>query len=482
VKKKQKAPKRQTASNQIQSSRVNTSTTENNSKWIRINKPFPLPPHVKEAIQKLNEAGQIAYIVGGSVRDFLLNRESKDHDIATSAGPEELCRLFPDAVTVGKSFGVLKIPIRDEHGPQFFEIATFRKDLEYKDFRHPTKVLFTGVIEDALRRDFTVNALYYDPKTSRILDPVEGSEDIKNKVIRAIGDPSARFKEDALRLLRAVRFTTNLGFSLEAKTAEAIKARARLITRVSAERVRDELTLMIKGPKPAKALRMLSELQLLIHVLPEIEAMKGVGQSEIFHPEGDVWEHTLKMMECLSKQNRDITLTLAWASLLHDVGKPVAASRSEGKNFNGHEKDGGKLSETIGTRLKMSRSEIDRIIALVENHLKFKDVFGMREATLIRFISQPEFEELLALHKADSVASDGNLAYYDFCLARLAELKRQSNQKPKRLITGEDLIQLGLEPGPKFTEILRNIEDLALEQKLNSKEEALEYVIKHYVK
>ncbi|MCM2321779.1 MAG: CCA tRNA nucleotidyltransferase [Oligoflexia bacterium] len=439
---------------------------------------------MRDAIQKLADAGHVSYVVGGSVRDFLLGRETKDHDLATSASPDELCALFPDAVTVGKAFGVLKVPLRSEGGagPEFLEIASFREDLEYDDHRHPKGVRFSGPEEDARRRDFTINALFYDPKTSRILDSTGGMQDLKDRVLRAIGDPRARFREDALRLLRAVRFTTRLGFELEPATAEAIKAQARLISHVSSERIRDELTLMLCGPHPAESVALLSKLGLLRLVLPELEAMRGVEQAATYHPEGDVWTHTLKILRCLEEQNPVRTPTLAWGAVLHDVGKPGAAVRSGGKNFNGHEADGAKLAGSIGARLKMARSDLDRVTAIVQDHLKFKDVFQMRESTLERFVRQPHFEELLAVHKADSLASDGNLAYYEFCASRLESLKKGPTRELPKLLDGQDLIQLGLSPGPTFSEILRTIEDLALERKLSTKEEALEYVVRHFVR
>ena len=444
---------------------------------------------MKEAIERLDDAGHVAYVVGGSVRDFFLQKPSKDHDIATSASPDELCALFPEAITVGKAFGVLKIPLREPlpepaskgMGQLFLEIATFREDIEYEDHRHPKEVRFAGALEDASRRDFTINALYYDPKISRVYDPTGGMEDLKAGIVRAIGNPSQRFKEDALRLLRAVRFTSGLKFALERETAEAIRARARLITHVSSERIRDELTLMWMGPRPELALQMLSDLGLLRFILPELEALKGVAQSPLYHPEGDAWAHTLKCLKCMAHQNPKRTSTLAWGTLLHDVGKPPAGKRNAGKNFNGHEIDGAKMATHIGERLKMSGDDIGQIVALVSDHLKFKDAFQMRESTLERFIRQPHFEELLALHHADASASDGNLAYYEFCASRLQLLKSGGTPTPK-LIDGKDLIQLGFQPGPQFSEILRTIEDLALERKLSSKEEALEYVVRHFVK
>jgi poly(A) polymerase len=379
---------------------------------------------------------------------------------------------------VGKAFGVIKVPV--DH--RVLEVATFREDLEYTDYRHPKGVRFGGPAEDARRRDFTVNALFYDPKTGRILDSVNGMDDLKARVIRAIGDPEERFREDALRLLRAVRFATRLGFAIEAATAAAVQSRAKLITKVSAERVRDELTLTWTGPSPDEGLRLLSDLGLLHHVLPELEGLKGLPQPGMAQG-SDVWSHTLKAVGTLARMAPKASPSLAWAVVLHDVGKPVAARRSGGKNFNGHELDAAKLARAIAMRLKMPRDEVEAIASLVEDHLKFKDVFQMREATLQRFVQQPNFEELLMLHKADAIATDGNLAFYEFCASRLAAVKSgAAAAAPPRLIDGTDLIQLGIKPGPGFSEILRAVEDLALEHQLNTKEEALEYVLRHFVK
>lgn len=459
---------------------IETNKQDSRTKWIRIDRAFALPSYVKEALQKLNEAGHIAYIVGGSVRDFYLNQEIKDHDIATSALPSELCKLFPRALTVGKAFGVLKVPT--DTNPPLLEIATFRKDLDYQDHRHPKRVVFVDPVEDALRRDFTINALFFDPKTSRVLDVVGGIEDLKCGVIRAIGQPAERFKEDALRLLRAIRFKTRLGFQIHAETAQAIHDKSRLITKVSSERIREELSLMWLGPRPHEALGLLSKLGLLQFILPEVEALKGVAQIPSQLAQEDVWSHLLKMLECLAHQYPHRSAVLAWVAVLHEVGKPVASKLNEGKNFNGHETQAAKISEKVALRLKMSRAECDRISAMVGAHLKFREVFQMRESTLQRFIREDYFEELLAFHKADAVVSDGNLAYYEFCASRLEAFKKQPSQDFSRLIDGKDLIQLGLSPGPDFAEILRVIEDLALEKKIRTKEEALEYIVKHFVK
>jgi poly(A) polymerase len=439
-----------------------------------------LPAYVKEALQKLDEAGHLAYVVGGCVRDFLLGRDCKDYDIATGANPDEICELFPNGVTVGKAFGVIKVPTGIQ--PPLLEIATFREDLDYTDHRHPKGVLFSGPVQDAQRRDFTINALFYDPKTQRILDSTGGLEDLKLGILRAIGNPSERFREDALRLLRAIRFKTRFGFKIDPDTSEAIRARARLVSKVSSERIRDELTLMWQGPHPEESLKLLSEYGLLSLVLPEVEALKGVAQIPSYHRHEDVWAHLLKMLAYMAEQSPVRSATVSWAAVLHEVGKPVASELNGGKNFNNHEIESVRLTEKIATRLKMSRADCDRIVAMVADHLKFRDVFQMRESTLQRLIRQEHFEELLAFHKADAGASDGNLAYYEFCANRLETLKKSLTTDIQKLVDGKDLIQLGFLPGPEFSEILRVVEDLTLEKKLTTKEEALEYVIKNFVR
>lgn len=460
MRKKPKVQKPQTGSKRTPSSKASTSSTASHSKWIRIDRPFPLPGYVKEALEQLDEAGYVAYIVGGSVRDFLLGRETKDHDVATNALPDELCALFPNALTVGKQFGVIKVPIAGSSVQ--LEIATFREDMEYKDHRHPTQVKFSGPEEDAKRRDFTINALYYDPKTARILDPTGGMRDLESGTVRAIGNPQERFKEDALRLLRAVRFTTRFGFKLDAATSIAVKERAKLLTKVSAERIRDELNGMWTGRNPAESLKLLAHLSLLEQVLPELQ--------QLHLKDSALWTHTLKTLGNLEKQNKTRSASLAWAALLIDVGRFL------------QEEQAGEVAVKIATRLKMSRGEVQQIELLLGNHQKFRETFQMREATLQRFLREPFFDDLLALHRADATALDGNLAYYEFCLTRLKEVRSQPEQEMPKLVDGTDLIQLGLKPGPEFSNILRVIEDLSLEGKLHSKEEALEYVVRNFVK
>ncbi len=462
--------------------------TESRSKWIRTERPFPLPSYVKEALLKLNEAGHVAYVVGGSVRDFLLGLESKDHDIATSAHPDELSELFPNSIEVGKAFGVLKIPV--EGSNQILEIASFRKDIDYKDYRHPEKILLATPEEDALRRDFTVNAFFYDSKTSRILDCVGGMEDLRKKIIRAIGNPEDRFREDALRLIRAVRFVTQLGFDLDPDTFMALKTRAKLITKVSQERIRDELSLMWSGAHPADSLSLLSKSGLLGYVLPEVEDLKiipkATARKSRIEAEVDTWTHTLKIVDMIARQNlhldRSQKSILVWAAVLHETGKAKLYRASRVRNFNGHEVEGAKLAKNVGDRLRLPRQDVNRVVAIIENHLHFGDVFKMRESTLQRFIGQSYFENLLAFHRADATITDGNLAYYEFCVSRLKDVQASAATRAYKLIDGNDLIQLGLNPGRGFSEILRVVEDLAMENKLHSKEEALEYIVKNFVK
>lgn len=427
--------------------------------------------------------------MGGSVRDFLLKRPIKDHDIATSATPDEICELFPNAITVGKAFGVIKVLVGKNDNTVEVEIATFREDLDYKDHRHPAKVRFSGPQEDALRRDFTINALFFDPKTSRILDPTGGIEDLVAKKVRAIGQPIARFEEDALRLLRAIRFTTTLGFELEEETLKGLRSRVKLIRHVSGERIRDELTRMLLGPNPGPALEMLADTGLLKQVLPELEALRGVSQAPTYmrsasrdSNENDIWATTLRTVCFIAKNSLERSVALSWAMLLYDVGKPAALKANDGKNFNGHEIQGALLARVIGERLRMTRVDTERVASMIEDLLKFRDVFKMREATIERFVRLPYFDELLELHRAQASSSDGNLAFHEFSAYRRKLVLGSALRDPARLIDGKDLIQLGFFPGPEFSAILRTVEDLVLERKLTTKEQALEYVVSQFVK
>lgn len=429
------------------------------SKWIQINKTFQMPPYVKEALEKLDRAGFTAFVVGGSVRDFLLGRPTKDHDIATSADPDTLAELFPHAVMVGKAFGVIKIPV--EGYPYPLEIASFRKESGYTDFRHPKKVEFADIFEDARRRDFTINAFYYDSKTRRILDQVDGFRDLESGTIRAIGDPMERFQEDALRLIRAVRFSALLGFEIESSTREAIRTRAKLIGKISAERIRDELTAVLMGPRPAQGLMDLSELGLLDYILPEVAKLKR-------HPMA--FAKLNKMLEIMARHYSVREVEFSWAVLGYELGRIGKGSKQ----------DRSEIAQSLCLRLKMSRAETARILELIEEAPKFRECFKMRDATLQRFVRLPRFDLHLALHRVEALATDGNLAFYVFCSNLAEDLKKQAENNIK-ILNGEDLIQFGMRPGPRFSEILRTIEDLALEGKLKTKEQALEYVLKHFV-
>lgn len=445
---------------------------------IRIDRPFPLPEYVKDALQSLNKAGFVAYLAGGSVRDFLLLKNIKDYDIATNAKPDDLAKLFPDALETGRQFGVFRVPLSES--PFFLEIATFRSDGKYLDHRHPKEVQFLGAKEDALRRDFTINGLFYDPKTQKVLDYVGGLEDLNNRVIRAIGDPHQRFKEDALRLMRAVRFTTRMGFLIEETTAKAIKKNSHLIEKISMERIRDEFLLMVTHQKSAVAVELLSQYGILSCFLPELEHLKKIKDAPIIRRETTIWQSTIRLLEILDKLVPTRSITLAIAALLHDIGKPVAANRSQQQNFNHHERDGEKVARRICKRLKLSNTDTDLICHYIIEQLKFKEVFQMRDATLQKWVMQDHFSELLLLHQADAIASDGNLAYFEFSQNYFEKLKK--TPPTVNVIDGTDLIQLGFQPGPDFTLILETIENLALENKISTKKEALEFVINHFVK
>jgi tRNA nucleotidyltransferase/poly(A) polymerase len=416
-------------------------------------------------VAQLHAHGAKAYLVGGCVRDRLLGREPKDYDVATDAPPGEILRLFPDAWQVGAHFGVMLVR---REGAEV-EVATFRSEHSYEDGRHPSHVSFeTDPRQDALRRDFTINALLQDPLTGEVLDFVGGRADLDARLVRAIGEPGARFREDHLRLLRAIRFAAGLGFQIEGGTLAAIVSLARLIQNVSVERVRDEITRMLTQGSARRAFELLDQLGLLVEILPEVDLMKGVEQPPEFHPEGDVWTHTLLMLERM----RDPSLTLALGVLLHDVGKPPTFRVADRIRFDGHAELGAKTAAAILTRLRFSGDEIRAVEALVADHLRFKDVKQMRESTLRRFIRQPHFEELLELHRLDCLASHGWLDNYDFVQAKRKALPPE-RLKPPRLITGEDRIQAGYAPGPAFREALNAVEDAQLESRISTREEAL---------
>ena len=416
-------------------------------------------------VERLRASGHTAWFVGGCVRDLLLGRVPKDFDVATSARPGELLSLFPRANSVGAHFGVVLV---HENGAQV-EVATFRSDLEYRDGRHPEGVRFeTEPREDVLRRDFTINALLLDPVTGEMMDFADGRADLDAGLIRAIGDPLCRFREDHLRLLRAVRFAARLGFTIEPETFAAIRSLAPLIQSVSAERVRDEVARILTEGGARRGFELLDSTGLLHEILPEIEALKGVEQPPEFHPEGDVWTHTLIMLDGL----REPSVELALGVLLHDVGKPATFRVAERIRFDGHVEKGVEIAHRLLTRLRFPQSTIDAAEALIANHMKFSEVTRMRESTLKRFMRVPDFDEHMELHRLDCLSSHGSLDNYEFVGQKRTELPPEVF-KPARLVTGRDLIEAGYKPGPAFSVVLDEIEDAQLEGRIATREDGL---------
>jgi len=419
----------------------------------------------RQVIAKLNGAGHQAYLVGGCVRDMLLGLRPKDFDVATDARPDRIMDLFPRSGRVGAHFGV--VLVRDVFDQ--VEVATFRSDHDYLDGRHPEQVRFENdPREDVLRRDFTINGLMMEVESGRVLDFVDGSADLRRGLIRAIGDPYARFREDHLRLLRGIRFAARFGFAIEPSTMDAIRRDHALILRVSVERVRDELTRILTEGGARRGFELLDESCMLGDILPEVAAMKGVEQPPEYHPEGDVWTHTLMLLEQLEHP----TITLALGALLHDVGKPPTFRVAERIRFDGHVDEGVRMAEAILNRLRYSRAEIDQVVALIACHMKFKDVQYMKQSTLKRFLRMPEFGEHLELHRMDVMASNRRLDNYELAKRKLEEFSEEA-LKPEPLITGADLIAAGYQPGPEFSRILRAVEDAQLEGRITTPGEAM---------
>ncbi len=418
-------------------------------------------------VETLRRAGFQALLAGGCVRDLALGRTPKDWDVATDAGPAEVAALFEHTVPVGAQFGI-SLVVFDEVA---YEVARFRRDGPYRDSRRPTSIEPADARADAARRDFTINGLFYDPTSGELLDYVGGQRDLHAKVIRAIGDPAARFAEDHLRLLRAVRFAARLGFAIDPATWDALCAQAESIASVSAERIRDELTLLLTAGGAGCGLRLLEQSGLLQAVLPEVAALRDVPQEAEFHPEGDVWTHVQLLFEHLDEPSAE----LAWSALLHDIGKPPTMVRAERIRFYGHDAVGASLAAAICGRLRMSNEARRRICTLVADHMRISHVRQMRPSTLMRLLRAPHFPELLLLHRADCLASHGQLDLYEFCQAQLADRKKEC-LRPPALLTGDDLIALGLAPGPLFREILTAVEDAQLEGRLDSYQSALRFV------
>jgi poly(A) polymerase len=421
-------------------------------------------------VSRLRAAGYKAFIVGGAVRDMVMGLEPKDYDIATDASPEEVERLFERVHPVGAKFGVSLIIM----GENTYEVAMFRKDGVYEDGRRPAGVDRSDEIGDVKRRDFTINALLYDPADDRIIDHVGGVGDIENRIIRTVGDPFLRFDEDRLRMLRAVRFAARFGFAIESGTMEAIRANARHISSVSPERIGEELAKMFTGQHPDSSLALLDESGLLERVLPEVAAMKAVEQQPEYHPEGDVFEHTRLMLHLFGGGS----VVMAFAALLHDVGKPPAFSRTDRVRFTGHDEVGAEMAENILRRLRLNGETVTRVRGLVRNHMKFQNVPGMRKSTLRRFMAQPHFEELLELHRLDRLAGNRDLSTYHFLKERMEHPDEEAGDLtlPPPFLRGGNLIELGIEPGPVFGRILSEALDAQLEGVIASQSEALEWV------
>jgi poly(A) polymerase len=421
-----------------------------------------------EIIRQIRESGFQAFFVGGCVRDLIMGRPPGDYDVTTDAHPEAVLRLFPEGLTVGVQFGVVIVP----RSAGNVEVATFRRDGRYTDGRHPDRVVYSKTPqEDAQRRDFTINGLLFDPLENKVLDFVGGQADIRLRRVRTIGDPFARFAEDRLRMLRAVRFAARFDFQLEAKTAEAIRQLAPEIRDVSAERMGSEIIRILTEGKARRGFQLLDETRLLSEVLAEVKAMQGVEQPPEFHPEGDVWTHTLIMLDGL----KNSTPTLALAVLLHDVGKPPTFTVRERIRFDHHAEVGAKMAEAICERLRLSSRDTERVAEMVRHHLRFKDFPNMRRATQLRFIRMDNFEEHLELHRLDCLASHGDLTNYELA-KRLLQQTSAEEARPARLVTGNDLIQCGYAPGPRFTTILRSLEDAQLEGRILTREDAIRFL------
>lgn len=428
-----------------------------------------LARHVAEA---LTSHGFAAYLVGGCVRDLLLGLEPKDYDIATSARPEQVTSLFPGAELIGAHFGVVLVTREG----QSVEVATFRSDGAYQDGRHPESVTYeTDPRQDALRRDFTINSLFYDIATDQILDFCNGQADLRAGILRAIGQPQKRFAEDYLRMLRAVRFVARFGYAMESQTMAAIQQLHPRIVEISAERIRDELNRILTEGGASRGLRLLDETGLLNVLLPEVKAMQGVQQPPEFHPEGDVWTHTLLMLDGLEKPS----VALAWGVLLHDVAKPPTFTVTDRIRFNGHAELGATMSRTILNRFKLPGQDVELVHDLVLNHMRFIEVTKMKQSTLKRFLRQPHFDRHLELHRLDCMSSNGRLENFEFVRGKLAELKPEE-LRPPRLITGNDLIAMGYAQGELFRQILTAVEDAQLNGMLESREQALEFVAQRF--
>jgi len=426
-----------------------------------------------EIVKDLKDKGFETYFAGGTVRDILLQQTPKDYDIVTSAKPEEIEDILEHTIPIGKKFGVI-LAVRNGHN---FEVATFRSDAAYSDGRRPDAVYFTDPKEDALRRDFTINGMFYDPFEKKVLDFVGGKQDLEDKILRFIGDPHERIVEDNLRLLRAVRFKNSLGLEYALGVPEAIKNNAKLITNVSAERIHDELTKILVSSGRGQAIREMSEAGILQIILPEVEALKGVKQPELYHHEGDVFEHTLMALDTLGNPSKE----LAWAVLLHDIGKPETYSVSDRIRFNSHASVGADIAVKIGKRLNFSNEMISNIHWLIAHHMMFGGFEKMKKTRQAHWFHQPLFDELLELLRADALGTKPkDLGLYNK-LKKLSTEKEVLLPKPEPLLTGKEIMdKFGIQEGPKVGEILDQVHHAQMEEKIKTKEEAIEFV-KNYL-
>ena len=438
-------------------------------------KPSSMEETAREIAARLRENGHIAYFAGGCVRDMVRGLTAKDYDIATDARPEAVQRLFPRTHAVGAHFGVILVVENDFQ----FEVATFRSDEAYINGRHPTSVRFSSPEEDAKRRDFTINGMFYDPVAEEVIDFVGGRADIAAKLVRAIGDPAQRFAEDRLRMLRAVRFATVLDYKIDSQTWDALVANASSINQISAERIRDELVRVFLSPNRVRGWDLLDSSGLMRAILPELDRMKGVLQPEQFHPEGDVFQHTRLMLQFLPET---VSVPLVFAVLFHDVAKPVTATvdKTGRIRFNEHDRIGAEMTDAIMRRLRFSGAEIEAAVEMVRQHMVFKDVPRMRTAKLKRFMARLTFNDELELHRVDCESSHRMLDNYEFLLRKREEFASEPIIPPP-LVRGDDLITLGLKPSPKFGEILEAVETQQLEGRLKTRAEALEWVKREYL-
>ena len=430
----------------------------------------------RAVVDHLRSAGFQAYWAGGCVRDLVMGREPHDYDVATDATPDEVVKMFPGGLTVGAQFGVVLVPER----PAPIEVATFRSDGAYFDGRHPAEVRYTSRPEDDVRRrDFTINGLMYDPVEERVLDFVGGQADIRARRLRTIGDAGARFGEDRLRMLRAVRFAARFDFLIDPATFEAIRELASLIHDVSWERIRDEVLKILTEGNARRGFELMESTGLLVEVLPEVKALQGVAQPPEFHPEGDVWTHTLMMLDGLSHPSatfgRSATPALAMGVLLHDVGKPATFAVRERIRFDGHVEVGLKIAEAICRRFRLSSRETGRVTELVAQHMRFKDFLKMKRSTQLRFLALEGFDEHLELHRLDCLASHGDLTIYEAARRMMMETPAEV-VRPAPLLTGHDLIEMGHKPGPRFKEILDAVREAQLEGSITTRDQALRLV------